>query len=130
MNTTPNLPATIDEYIAAFPEEQQARLKEFRTFIKKLIPESTETIAYQMPTFDMYGKHLVYFAGFKNHLGFYPFPSGISEFKDEAEKLGFTTSKGTIQFPHDKPIPWELVEKIVKFRVDENRARATEKGKY
>lgn len=121
MNTQPNTPTTIAEYIAALPEDQQARAKELRSFISKLAPEATETISYQMPTFELFGKHLVYFACFKNHIGFYPFPSGIAEFKDEAEKLGFTTSKGTIQFPHDKPIPWDLVEKIVKFRIDENQ---------
>lgn len=128
MNT--NTPTTIEEYISSFPEDQQSRLKELRSFIKKLVPEAEETISYKMPTFNLYGKYLVYFAGFKGHIGFYPFPSGISEFHDEAEQLGFETSKGTIKFPHDKEIPWKLVEEIIKFRADENRAKAAEKGKY
>lgn len=130
MNTNTPTPTNIDEYIATAPSEQQGRLNEMRAFVKKVLPEVTETIAYQMPTFDLAGKHLIYFAGYKNHLGFYPFPSGISEFQVEAEKLGYETSKGTIQFPNEKPIPWDLVEKIILFRAEENRAKVGEKGTY
>ncbi|MEP7103089.1 MAG: DUF1801 domain-containing protein [Candidatus Dojkabacteria bacterium] len=109
---------TIDEYIDKAPVEVQGKLKELRSFIKNLAPEAEETIAYQMPTFKLNGKGLAYFAAFKNHIGFYPFPSGVAAFKEETAQ--YVTSKGTIQLPLDKPLPLELIEKIIKFRIKEN----------
>jgi uncharacterized protein YdhG (YjbR/CyaY superfamily) len=108
---------TIDEYIATFPKEIQERLTKIRETIKELAPDATETIKYQMPTFVL-KKNLVHFAGYKNHIGFYPVPTGIEAFKKELSE--YPTSKGAVQFPHDKPIPYALIKKIVKFRVKEN----------
>ncbi len=109
----------IDEYIRIQPEDIQAKLKQLRELIKELAPESVEAISYQMPTFKLNGKNLVHFAAFKNHIGFYPFPSGIEAFKEETKD--FVTSTGTIQFPLDKPLPLSLIKKIVQFRVKENQ---------
>lgn len=108
---------TIDEYIDTFPEYIQIILEKMRQTIRKAAPEAVEGISYQMPTFKLNG-NLVYFAAFKKHIGFYPTASGIEAFKDElsANKMG----KGSVQFPLDKPIPYDLVEKIVLFRVKEN----------
>jgi uncharacterized protein YdhG (YjbR/CyaY superfamily) len=108
---------TIDDYIATFPPNVQALLQKLRTTIKQVAPTAGETISYQMPTFTLGGKHLVYFAGFKNHIGFYPFPSGVAAFKEETK--GYKTSKGTIQFPLDQPLPLDLIKKIVAYRVKE-----------
>lgn len=119
MDKTKQQYTTIDEYISLFPEGVQEKLEKIRNFIKDIVPESTETISYQMPTFDLEGKHLVYFAAFKHHIGFYPFPSGIEAFKDEISE--YKTSKGSIQFPLDKPIPFDLIKKILKFRVKETK---------
>jgi uncharacterized protein YdhG (YjbR/CyaY superfamily) len=111
---------TIDEYIKSFPKDVQTILMEMRLTIKKAAPEATEAISYQMPTFKLNG-NLVHFAAFKNHIGFYPVPSGIEAFKEELSP--YISGKGTAQFPLDKPIPYELVEKIVAFRVKENLAK-------
>lgn len=111
----------IDEYIAAFPPEIQERLEKLRTTIQKAAPEAQETISYQMPTFTLKG-NLVHFAAFKNHFGFYPAPSGIENFSRELST--YASSKGAVQFPLDKPIPYDLVTKIVKFRVKENLEKA------
>lgn len=108
---------TIDQYIELFPMDVQIKLKKIRNLIKEIVPEATEAIKYQMPTFIL-KKNLVHFAGYKNHIGFYPVPTGIEAFKKELEK--YPTSKGAVQFPHDKPIPYDLIKKIVKFRVKEN----------
>jgi uncharacterized protein YdhG (YjbR/CyaY superfamily) len=112
--------STIDEYIAMFPDEIQAILQRLRQTIHKAAPEATEAISYQMPTFKLNG-NLVHFAAFKSHIGFYPVPSGIEAFREELEP--YIKGKGTIQFPLDKPIPYDLVEKIVEFRVKENLAK-------
>lgn len=117
MDSSKKSPANIDEYIEIFPDEIKRKLYELRKFINKLVPEAEEVISYRMPTFDLEGKHLVYFAGYKNHIGFYPYPSGIEAFKEESKN--YVTSKGTVQFPYDKPIPFELIEKMVKFRIKE-----------
>lgn len=111
--------SNIDEYIRIQPEDIQAKLKQLRELIKELTPESVEAISYQMPTFKLNGKNLVHFAAFKNHIGFYPFPSGIEAFKEETKD--FVTSTGTIQFPLDKPLPLSLIKKIVQFRVKGNQ---------
>ena len=109
---------TIDEYIKTFPANIQRILKKMRQTIRKGAPEAEETIAYQMPTFKLNGKNLVHFAAFKNHIGFYPTPSGIEAFNKELSP--YKGAKGSVQFPIDKPIPFDLVEKIVIFRVKEN----------
>lgn len=109
---------TIDEYIEQFPKEVQEILKAFRSVIKDTAPDAVEKISYKMPAFTLEGKILVYFAAFKNHIGFYPTASGIEAFEDELSK--YKWSKGSVQFPIKEPIPFELVRKIVKFRVEEN----------
>lgn len=107
----------IDEYIGTFPPEVQAVLEKVRQTIHDAAPTATEAIAYGIPTFKLNG-NLVHFGGFKNHVGFYPAPKGIEAFKKElAQYLG---GKGTIQFPLDKPIPFDLITRIVKLRVTQN----------
>lgn len=115
-NTNPAY-STIDEYIALFPAEIQEKLKAIRQVIHETAPEATEKIAYQMPTFFLNG-NLVHFAAFKNHIGFYPAPTGLDAFKDEIAK--YPHSKGAVQFPFDRPIPFDLVRRIVVFRREEN----------
>jgi uncharacterized protein YdhG (YjbR/CyaY superfamily) len=108
----------IDEYIRTFPPDIQAVLGKIRQTIKAAAPGAVETISYQMPAFKLNGKMLVFFAAFKNHIGFYPLPSGITSF--EKDLSNYAWSKGTVRFPLDKPIPYDLVEKIVKSRAKEN----------
>jgi uncharacterized protein YdhG (YjbR/CyaY superfamily) len=115
-----------DEYIATFPEEIQTILEKIRATIKTAAPDAQEKISYQMPTFDLKG-NLVHFAAFKNHIGFYPTPTGIEKFKKELS--AYEGAKGSVQFPLDQPIPYDLISKIVKFRVKENLAKAAAKGK-
>ena len=109
---------TIDDYIKIFPQDVESILERMRQTIRKATPEAVESISYQMPTFKLNGKNLVYFAGYKNHIGFYPVPSGIRAFKKELSQ--YRTGKGSLQFPIDKPVPYDLVKKIVMFRVKEN----------
>ena len=118
--------SNIDEYIALFPANIQALLQELRAVIRAEVPEAVEKISYQMPTFYLHG-NLVHFAAFKNHISLFPAPSGIEAFKDELAI--YATSKGTIQFPLEKPIPFDLVRRIVRFRVQENTAKAQAKKK-
>ena len=112
---------SIDEYIATFPKEIQIILEEVRATIKAAAPEATERISYGMPTFFLNG-NLVHFAAHKNHIGFYPTPSGIEKFKKELSK--YEGAKGSVQFPLDQPMPLQLISKIVKFRVTENQQKA------
>jgi uncharacterized protein YdhG (YjbR/CyaY superfamily) len=121
-----NLPTTIDEYIAGYPEEIQKHLKEIRQVIKSTIPEARETIKYGIPTFELLG-NVVHFGGYKGHIGFYPAPSGIEHFKEEITP--YLASKGTLQFPLDKPMPLELVRRITEFRMQENLEKAAAKAK-
>ena len=116
---------SIDEYIATFPEEIQKILEELRATIKAAAPDAEEKISYQMPTFALKG-NLVHFAAFKNHIGFYPTPSGTQAFKHELSI--YEGAKGSIKFPIDKPLPLELISKIVKFRVAENLKKAEKKS--
>ena len=109
--------SVIDTYISQFPQETQTLLKEIKILIKKTVPNAQETISYGIPTFDLNKKHLIHFAGFKKHIGLFPAPSAILAFKKELSE--YKTSKGTIQFQLNKPIPFELIEKIVKFRINE-----------
>ena len=107
---------TIDEYIRSFPPEVQALLEKMRETIHRAAPDATEAISYGIPTFKLNG-NLVHFAAFSHHIGFYPTSSGIAAFRKEL--VQYETSKGTVQFPLDKPLPLDLVEKIVLFRVRE-----------
>ena len=126
MKTSAAAPQTIDEYIANFPAEVQALLQKVRATITKAAPAAEEAISYQMPTFKLKG-NLVHFAAFKKHIGFYPAASGIAHF--QTELASYKTSKGAVQFPLDKPIPYSLITKIVKFRAVENVAKAAAKAK-
>ena len=110
---------TIDDYIKTFPTDVQSILEKMRQTIRKATPEAIEAVSYQMPTFKLNGKNLVHFAAFKSHIGFYPIPSGIEAFRRELSQ--YKQGKGSVQFPLDKPIPYDLVEKIVRFRVKEIR---------
>jgi uncharacterized protein YdhG (YjbR/CyaY superfamily) len=112
---------SIDGYIAGFPPATQKALEEVRAVIKAAAPGAIETISYAMPTFDLNGRHLVHFAGFAKHVGFYPIPSGIEAFK--AELAPYKQGKGSVQFPLDRPMPTELIRRIVEFRVGENQRR-------
>ncbi len=110
----------IDDYIKKAPEEVRDKLQEIRKTIQKAAPGATEKISYQVPTFTYHG-NLVHFAVFRDHISFFPTSSGVAAFKKELSK--YNTSKGTIQFPLDEPIPYDLITKIVKYRVKENEAR-------
>lgn len=108
---------TINDYISKFPENVQEILKKLRQTIRESAPKAKEAISYKIPTFKLNG-NLVHFAAYKKHIGFYPTPSGIEAFKIELSP--YEVSKGSVKFPLDKPIPYELVKKIVEFRVKEN----------
>jgi len=116
---------TIDEYIEQYPEDIQKILKKIRSVIIEAAPDATEKISYQMPTFFLKG-NLVHFAAYKNHIGFYPVPSGIEKFKEELSQ--YKGAKGSVQFPIDKPMPLDLIRRIVLFRVEENRTNAERKA--
>lgn len=124
MKTDPS-PKTIDEYIAGFPPDVQVILEKMRETIRKAAPGAEEKISYQIPAFALKG-NLVYFAAFKNHIGFYPTSSGTQAFKKELSI--YEGSKGTVRFPKDKPLPLTLIRKIVKFRVAENIKKAEAKS--
>jgi uncharacterized protein YdhG (YjbR/CyaY superfamily) len=126
MRTDRTTPKNIDEYIAGFPPDVQETLRKLTTTIREAAPDAEETINYQIPTFTLKG-NLVHFAAFKKHIGFYPTPTGIEKFKKELSV--YEGAKGSVRFPLDKPIPFSLVSKIVKFRVKENLERAETKGK-
>ncbi len=111
-------PTPIDEYISAAPPEVQQKLIEMRNVIRAAAPDAGEKISYGMPTFTLAGRNLVHFAAFKNHIGFYPVPSGIEAFLEELSK--YKQGKGSVQFPLDQPLPLDLVTRIVRFRVAEN----------
>lgn len=110
---------SIDEYIKLHPTKVQKILQKIRQTIQKAAPKALETISYGIPTFDLNSHHLVHFAAFKKHIGFFPTSSPIPIFKKEL--IGYKTSKGTIQFPLDQPIPYDLIKKIVLFRIKENK---------
>lgn len=117
---------SIDEYIDEFPPETQKLLKAMRDTIRKAAPKAEETIKYAIPTFTLNG-NLVHFAGYKNHIGFYPAPMGIEAFKEETAK--YEAGKGTLQFSLDEPLPLSLVSKIVKYRVKVNEEKIKAKSK-
>jgi len=114
------IPKDLDEYIGQFPQNVQNKLQKLRSVINAAAPESTEAISYQMPTFRLNG-NLVHFAAYKNHIGFYPGPSAISTFYGELTAYGL--SKGTIRFPIDEELPYDLIIRIVKYRMTENLAK-------
>ena len=118
---------SIDEYIATFPKDVQKILEEVRATIKAAAPGAREKISYQIAAFELNGKNLVAFAGWKNHISMYPIPSGSEAFNKEVSK--YAAGKGTLQFPLDKPLPLKLITKIVKLKVAENLKR-TNKKKY
>jgi uncharacterized protein YdhG (YjbR/CyaY superfamily) len=113
-------PSSIDEYISGFPPDVQHILEQIRSAIKAIAPDAEETIKYRIPTFVLH-ENLVHFAAFKNHVGFYPTPSGIAKF--EAELSAYKGAKGSVQFPIDEPIPLNLIKKIVSFRAQEAQAK-------
>lgn len=121
MNTSAK---NIDEYIQIFPQDIQKILEEIRETIKKTAPEATEKISYGMPTFYLEG-NLVHFAAYDHHIGFYATPTGHEKFQKELSQ--YKSGKGSVQFPIEKPMPFDLIREIVKFRVEENKERAKEK---
>ena len=120
MNTTKKKIETIDEYINSFPKDVQDILEMLRQTISELAPEAKETISYQIPTFKLNG-NLVHFAAYKKHIGFYPTPSGIEAFREELSP--YEVAKCSVKFPLNEPIPYELVKKIVEYRVKENLSK-------
>mgnify|MGYP000511474852 CR=1 FL=1 len=116
----------IDAYIARFPPEVQERLAAIRAVVRDVAPEAREAIKYGLPTFVLHG-NLVHFGAFKHHIGFYPTPSGLEQFKDELTQ--FKSSTGAVQFPLDQPLPLDLIRRITAFRVQENTSKGARKGK-
>jgi uncharacterized protein YdhG (YjbR/CyaY superfamily) len=112
---------TVDEYISTFPKETQLLLENVRATIRNKAPEAIESISYGMPAYKTNGKPLIYFAGYKNHIGFYATPTGHAEFANELSN--YKQGKGSVQFPVDHPIPYWLIEQIVAFRVKENEEK-------
>jgi uncharacterized protein YdhG (YjbR/CyaY superfamily) len=112
---------SIDEYIAQFPPEVGRLLQELRLFIAGAAPGATETMSYAIPTFDLNGTHLVHFAGYTGHIGFYPTGSGVEAFRGEL--AAYRGGRGTIRFPIGEPLPWDLIRRIVEFRVRAVAAR-------
>jgi uncharacterized protein YdhG (YjbR/CyaY superfamily) len=127
MKSKRTAPKNIDDYIAGFPEDVQKILQKVRTTIRKTAPSAEETISYQIPTFKLNGTYLIYFAGFKNHISLYPAPRGAEEFKKEL--AAYEGGKGTVRFPLDKPIPFDLIKRIVKYKIKENQEKTKTKAK-
>ena len=123
MKTGSTPPKNIDEYIAGFPTDVQRILQEIRSIIRKAAPDAEEAVKYRMPTFVLNG-NLVHFAAFQKHIGLYPTPSAIEEFRDELS--AYHNAKGSVQFPLDKPAPFNLIRRIVEFRVKETRGKKKE----
>ena len=116
---------TIDAYIAEFPPDVQSILQQMREIIRGAAPEATETISYAIPTFDLNGRHLVHFAGFAHHIGFYPTGSGGDAFREEL--CVYKGGKGSVQLPLDQPLPVDLIRRIVEFRVAQVTAKTAKK---
>lgn len=126
MTTSQAAPKSIDEYIAGFPKEVQEILEKVRATIRKAAPDAEEAIKYQIPTFTLNG-NLVHFAAFKKHIGLYPAPRALEEFKDELS--GYKGAKGSVQFPLDQPIPFDLIGRIVEYRVKVSLEEQKPKGR-
>ena len=124
MKSEKTLPKNIDEYISGFPQEIRLLLEEIRLAIRNAAPEATEAMSYQMPTFRLKG-NLIHFAAFKNHIGLYPAPTGIEAFRKELSV--YKGGKGSVQFPITDPLPLDLITRIVRFRVEENRKKGEQK---
>ncbi|MDB5191311.1 MAG: hypothetical protein JWQ96_874 [Segetibacter sp.] len=118
-------PTDINEYIASFPKNVQEVMQQVRETIKKAAPGAEEGIGYAIPVFKLNKTYVVYFAGYKNHIGLYPAPTGMEAFKQDF--VGYKTGKGSVQFPLDKPMPLDLIMKIVKFRVKEAMEKTAKK---
>lgn len=114
-------PASVDEYISCFPGDIQEILARIRKIVLKYAPEAEESISYNMPSYKTFGKPLIYFAGYSSHIGLYATPTGHFEYKDELAK--YKHGKGSVQFPLSEPVPYDLIRKIVKFRIAENKDR-------
>jgi uncharacterized protein YdhG (YjbR/CyaY superfamily) len=121
MKKSQSQPSGIDDYISGSPEAVRGVLERVRAAIRKAAPDATETIKYGIPTFVL-GENLVHFAAFKKHIGFYPTPSAIVAFRDHLS--GYTSAKGSVQFPLESPMPLKLIEQIVRFRVKEVRSKS------
>lgn len=121
MKTEPTKPENIDQYIAGFPPEVQALLQKVRMTIRKAAPEAEEAIKYQIPTFTLKG-NLVFFAAYKKHIALYPAPKGTAELQKRLS--GYKAAKSTLRFPLDKPVPFDLIAEILKFRLEEHLERA------
>lgn len=119
-------PSSVDEYISQYPEDVQVILENIRALIKESAPEAVEKISYQMPGYFQNGG-LVWFGAWKSHIGFYPNPSGTEQFKEEL--AAYKLTKGSVHFPLNKPMPYDLIKKIVEYRVEENQRIAAEKSK-
>lgn len=130
MNDKTPTPTTIDAYIAGYPDAVQAKLREIRAVVHDVAPAATEAIKYGIPTFVQNGTNLVHFGGYKDHIGFYPTPTGTEAFQKEIAAYKF--AKGTIRFPLDEPLPIDLIRRITTFRVQEieaaRAAKAAEKA--
>lgn len=113
-------PKTIDDFIASYPKQAQEILQQIRQTIHRVVPEAKEKISYGIPTFYLAG-NLVHFSAYKHHIGFYPGSDAIKAFKDDLKP--YKTSKGTIQFPLDQPIPYDLIKKITKYRVGQQLSK-------
>jgi uncharacterized protein YdhG (YjbR/CyaY superfamily) len=127
MKTNQPTPTSIDEYIATFPHDLQAILEQIRSTIKAAAPEAKETISYNMPGFTLNGHYMVYFAAYKKHIGMYPVPTGDAQFN--AELSVYVAGKGTVRFPFDKPIPFDLIRAMITYLVRETLERAAAKEK-
>jgi uncharacterized protein YdhG (YjbR/CyaY superfamily) len=127
MKLAQSAPTSIDAYIAAFPPDVQAILEQIRKTIRETVPDAQETMSYQMPTFTLNGHYLVYFAAYKKHISLYPAPTGIAEFQEALAVYG--AGKGTLKFPLDQPVPFDLIRNVVIFRVKENAERAANRKK-
>ena len=117
---------TIEQYIAGFSPEIQSLLEELRSVIREEAPEAEETISYQLPTFKLHG-NLIHFGAFKNHIGLYPTPSGMEQFREALS--AYENAKGSVKFPLNQPLPWDLIREIVRFRVNENLEKARSKAR-
>ncbi len=115
----------VDSYIEKFPIEVQGRLTAIREAVKEIAPQATERICMRIPTFDLYGKWFIHYAGFEQHIGFYPQPEGIEAFKDALK--GYKTTKGGVQFPLDKELPLELIKEIITFKLKDQERYINEK---
>lgn len=124
MNAEKTTPTDIDGYIAGFPKNIQEILEKIRETIRAAAPDAEEAISYQIPTFKLHG-NLVHFAAFKRHIGLYPTPGAIEQFKDELAR--YAVAKGTVRFPLDEPIPYALIGEIARARARENREKAARK---